>query len=241
MTKHYTLTLAALILLLSAFASATVANAQLAPNFVRPRLPNEQPAPRVVFIGDQVTSNWPLPYPWTNAAVSGQTSTETLAGLQTVLNTHPQIIHLITGTADSMFVGAHQGPAGTPTVEPDTTIANIQQIITECQNAGVGIIVGTPPPDQDGNDYDELSAYFVYQWITLQMTNTTGATMANYESVLVPSDCLTDPSLLGPGCGWAEGLTVNGIVPDAAGYAAMDPLAYQAITIVASSLKNGPG
>ncbi len=238
MIRHYKLTLAALILLLSAFASATVVNAQLAPNFVRPRLPNEQPAPRVVFIGDQVTSKWPLPYPWTNAAVAGQTSTETLAGLQTVLNTHPQIIHLITGTADSMFVGPHQGPAGTPTVEPDTTIANIQQIILECQNAGVGIIVGTPPPDQDGNDYDELSAYFVYQWITLQMTNTTGATMVNYESVLVPSYCLDsiNDSTLGPGCGWATGLTVDGIVPDAAGYAAMDPLAYKAITIVGSSL-----
>ncbi len=46
MTKHYKLTLAALVLVLSAFASATVANAQLVPNFVRPRTPNETPPPR---------------------------------------------------------------------------------------------------------------------------------------------------------------------------------------------------
>ena len=76
MTKHYKQTLAAFALLLSALPFA--AYAQIAPNFVRPRSPNEvaiQPAPKVVFIGDWITYYWASVFlsnpSWINQGVSG--------------------------------------------------------------------------------------------------------------------------------------------------------------------------
>jgi hypothetical protein len=51
-----------------------VVNAQLAPNYVRPRLPNETPAPTVVFVGDYVTAEWASAFAanpnWINKGVS---------------------------------------------------------------------------------------------------------------------------------------------------------------------------
>ncbi len=58
MIRHYKSTLAPLALLLSALILSNAATAQLTPNYVRPRSPNETPAPKVVFIGDQFTYMW---------------------------------------------------------------------------------------------------------------------------------------------------------------------------------------
>ena len=58
MIRHYKSTLAPLALLLSALILSNAATAQLTPNYVRPRSPNEPPAPTVVFIGDQFTYMW---------------------------------------------------------------------------------------------------------------------------------------------------------------------------------------
>jgi hypothetical protein len=125
----------------------------------------------------------------------------------------------------------------TPLVFPRTTIANIQQVILECQNAGVGIIVGTAPPFQDDTTYDEVAGDVVYQWLTTQMTQTTGATSANYISVLSPS---TTPPCGSTACGWVSDSTTNGVIPDTLGYTEIDPVAYQSITTLGSSLTIEP-
>src|ERR1700729_1033871 len=76
MTKHHKLTSAVFALLLSALMPV-VANAQLAPNLVRPRLPNETPVQKVVFIGDWITYNWTSAFAanpnWINKGQLGDT------------------------------------------------------------------------------------------------------------------------------------------------------------------------
>jgi hypothetical protein len=110
MTKHYKLPLAALALLLSAFASATVVNAQLAPNYVPPPHPNETPAPKVVFVGDYVTAQWASAFAanpnWVNQGNPEGIccfSVPTI-DMAAVIALHPAAVHIMIGQADAAAI-----------------------------------------------------------------------------------------------------------------------------------------
>jgi hypothetical protein len=78
--------------LLFAFASASAATAP--------------PAQKVVFVGDQVTSNWPLSQTnpnWINQGIPGAESGNVAAAFQTAINLHPTVIHIMVGAVDSSF------------------------------------------------------------------------------------------------------------------------------------------
>jgi lysophospholipase L1-like esterase len=180
--------------------------------------------PVVVFIGDQITANWPFANPlWINKAVAGQTSAETLAGLQAVIDLHPDIIHLITGTQDAL-----NDPNGA-LEESGPVIANITVIVQQTQIAGIKIIVGTEPPGVQGSEDVphpplDLDISLVNSWLLNTLAEQGNVTVVNYFIPLSPPGC----GILGF-CGWAAGLTTDGVSPNATGYAVMTRLVLAAI------------
>jgi hypothetical protein len=156
MTKHHKITVA-LALLLSALMPIA-SNAQATPNFVRPRNPDETPAPKVVFIGDQFTYYWattPGAFPsnwinkgWNKAAVTqdpncyvvcqGGQSESTEERFQTdVINLHPNIVHIMVGADDADA----NDPPSVPYIYPGF-LSSLQAMIQMAKAANIEVILG---------------------------------------------------------------------------------------------------
>ncbi len=141
MNKDSKLTLVALAVFLSALMSV-VANAQITPNFVRPRNPDETPASKVVFVGDWLTTGWSATFPanWIN--ISSTLTPEpygTLAQqMTTALALKPSTIHIMIGSAYWDDDASYN--LVTAELETDLTTA-----ITQAQAAGVTVFVGIEP------------------------------------------------------------------------------------------------
>ena len=175
MNKHSKLTLTTLALILSALVLSIAANAQAAPNFVRPRNPNETPAPKVVFIGDQFTYMWGATPPfaanpnwinqgWTSPLVSncfmscdGGTSGAALARFQTdVIDLHPAIVHIMVGADDLAMDDDAQQVFG---IAPGF-MTSLEEMVNMAKAADIKVILGiesvawasaTPPYPQQLN------------------------------------------------------------------------------------------
>jgi hypothetical protein len=156
MIKHYKLTLAGLALLLSAFASATVVNAQLAPNYRRVAAP-----PKVVFVGDYITAQWASAFAanpnWINQGngyplylVSSQvSSTEILASFQAnVVSLHPAVVHILIGLPDA--VSSH-GPTYAGLVPG--FLSTLTAIVKEAKAANIQVVLGLEPFIPNLNTY----------------------------------------------------------------------------------------
>jgi hypothetical protein len=150
MIKHYKLTLAALVLLLSAFASATVASAQLAPNYHRLAAPPN--SSKVVFIGDWITYNWTALAAnpnWINQGIPGEPIGLSLLQAQTVaanfqadvVNLHPAIVHILIGQGDADGYHSDQGQ----TDQAPSMVAGLQSILQQARAANIQVILGTEP------------------------------------------------------------------------------------------------
>jgi hypothetical protein len=142
MTKRFKLPLA---LILSALTLSIDANAQAAPNYVRPRNPNETPAPKVVFIGDTHTAVWPFPAGsnWIKEGVTGimqggLSSGGALAEFQSaVVSQHPTIVHIMVGANDAMIADDALYGGTTPVY-----MANITAMVKEAKAANIKVILG---------------------------------------------------------------------------------------------------
>jgi hypothetical protein len=150
MTKHHKVTIA-LALFLSVLLPST-ANAQAAPNFVRPRLPNETPAPKVVFIGDEITADWASAFAadpnWINKGQSSepieglQTAASVLARFQSdVVSLHPAIVHILIGQGDANGYLSDEGQTG----QIPGFLTSLQAIIQEAKAANIQVVLGTEP------------------------------------------------------------------------------------------------
>jgi hypothetical protein len=218
--------------------------------------------PTVVFIGDQATlglfqqPGFQAAHPsWTDAAISGQTSTQALAAFQAqCIAPHPNECHIWIGMND-ILNNLDGGPSLTIT-------ANLEQMQTKAQAAGITLVVGTelpgilnngaPPNSPDGmlpaDNYDidiinqwllgglPEAVYAQGQGITVfpGSTGTTTAYVANYFTILAGQDgggvvC----SVIGDLCTYATGLSNDagtlGALPNQAGYAAVIPTMEAAI------------
>jgi hypothetical protein len=155
MIKHCKLTLAALVLLLSAFASATVVNAQLTPNYTRPRTTT---SPTVVFVGDYITYQWASAFAanptWINKGnpIPNQGgSSYALQNFQAnVIALHPAIVHILIGAYDSYAVSAQSALYAS-----GGTVANIDAMVKAAEAAGIKVILGTTPPISTNDSYYE--------------------------------------------------------------------------------------
>jgi hypothetical protein len=170
--------------------------------------PNLEHNPTVVFIGDDLTADWKLPYPlWINKGVAGETSGQTLARFQhDVIDLHPDIVHIETGMND--YTSADWiAPCGVNVPLLIQTCSNLISMINMADAANILVIVGTIPyPGEDGALYDRN---LVLAGELLLGENTT---LIDYEPLMYQCVC-----------------TDNGIVPNTLGYYQMDQAALSAI------------
>ena len=215
MTKHFKRTLAAFALCLPVLLPV-VSKAQTAPNFVRPRTPNETPAPKVVFIGDWITYNWTSAFAanpnWINQGTLdffGGNSGGTAARFQAdVVSLHPDIVHIMVGVVDE----AQEDDALMALTTPDL-VNNLNTMVQEAKAANIQVILGMEPPAVS-QENAVIAAYGAANNIPV----------VNYGA----APTVTDDIYQG-----------DAFVPTIAGYALMTQIAEAAISTLNLTLKGG--
>jgi lysophospholipase L1-like esterase len=220
------------VLVLSMFGCSTGQDrGSLGPNqsskFVRPTLFDG----RVVFIGDSVTALFALPglgqaewlqhANWTNKGISGQTSGEVLARFETdAVDLKPAIVVILVGTNDVY-----------PGWTPESSEANVEQMVEMATSAGIKVILGTIPPwncvDQTvcamATNADPTTSRYarIDEWNAWlkQYAADHGIVLADYWSALVADDEERYPTVL----------TLDGVHPSAQGYSVLASIAVAAI------------
>ena len=186
------------------------ANAKLTPT------PN---APRIVFMGDSITEAWVSMVPAffkpgrIGRGISGQTTPQMLVRFrQDVIALKPDVVHIMAGTNDV---------AGNTGATSDLDFQNNIRSMTELAQAhGIKVILASIPPAADfpwkkglnpGPRIQRLNA-----WLRAYAQRS-GAVYADYWTATHE------------GVGFRPGLAYDGVHPSEAGYAAMAPVAEDAI------------
>ena len=143
MTRHFKSTLIAFALLFSSLLPVA-ANAQLTPNYVRPRNPVTEaatrPAPKIAFVGDWLTAGWSATFPanWINESSPVDAMPSISQQMAAAIALKPSTIHIMIGSAywddDASY--------NLVTAELETDLVTA---ITQAQAAGIPVIIGTEP------------------------------------------------------------------------------------------------
>ncbi|WP_158545075.1 SGNH/GDSL hydrolase family protein [Dyella monticola] len=186
--------------------------------------PNTTLAPatnhRVIFFGDSITESWGSGDPslFTNdvidRGVSGQTTSQMLLRFRAdVINLHPAVVHILAGTND---IAGNTGPVTLETIEN-----NIQSMVDMARANHIRVILAALTPAAK------------YPWRptieAVENIRALNAWIKGYaqKEDLVYVDYFTP---LDDGHrGFKANLSVDGVHPNAAGYAIMSRLAKQAI------------
>ncbi|MHB1936993.1 MAG: SGNH/GDSL hydrolase family protein [Acidobacteriaceae bacterium] len=182
------------------------------------------PAPgekRVVFMGDSITDAWGHPTgvffpgePYINRGISGQTTPQMLVRFwPDAIALQPKAVVILAGTND---IAGNTGPS-TPTMIQD----NLMAMADLATSHGIRVVLasilpaatypwqpGTDPRAQIGAMNAWMRDYCAHK----------GYVYLDYYSAMVNSDL-----------GMKRELTIDGVHPNAAGYAVMTPLAEKAI------------
>lgn len=186
------------------------ANAQLGP----------ASRPRVVFIGDSITEGWAGQPSFKNnpdfvgRGIGGQTLPQMLVRFRAdAIELKPAVVHIMGGTND---VAENTGP------ESDAEIQGYVTSMVELARAnGIKVVLASIPPASDfpwrrglnpAPRIERLNAW------SRDYAERQGLVYVDYASVLATSDGGMKPEFSG-----------DGVHPNAAGYAAMEPLASAAI------------
>lgn len=230
--------------------SLTLAGALLLSGFVHAATP----APKVVFIGDWVTSYWPsMPANWLNygdpyfnqcfteAADCWQGgSSGVLARFQSnVVALHPAIVHIMIGAVDAD--GTSSEDASSPIYQyPYSTsafLANLEAMVKEARAANIQVILGIEPsifsfgaPLQPVNAL--IASYGAQNGIPV--INYADALCACVDSVGGGSSMNPNP-YLGPPLDKEN----QGLAPTAAGYALMAQMAQAVIGTMNMKVQGG--
>lgn len=180
----------------------------------------------VVFIGDSITEGWlhfnPALFalPAVNRGISGQTSGQVLLRFMAdVVALRPRAVHLMIGTND---IAGNTGPTS-----PDAYQNNIRAMVELAAAHGIRVVLGSIPPADHMNWRPGLQPApriaQLNQWLK-DFAAARGLTYADYFTPLA-----------GPNGELRAEFTHDGVHPQAAGYAAMEPALHQAL---AAALKN---
>lgn len=166
--------------------------------------------PEVVMIGDSITMGWPtLGTQVVNRGVGGQTSSQILLRFrQDALDLGPRVIHLMLGSND---VFGLTGP-----VTLDQIDGNVRTMAEQARRHGAVLILGTLPPSKGFGGLfapDPGPAIARVNLRLSQIARQEGLVLADYHAALARPDGSI-----------REELFVDGIHPNAAGYAAMQPI-----------------
>ncbi|HEX4848318.1 MAG TPA: GDSL-type esterase/lipase family protein [Novosphingobium sp.] len=176
--------------------------------------------PRVVFIGDSITENWVGLDPAVfgpgrlGRGISGQTSPQLLVRFwQDVVALKPRVVHIMVGTND---IAGNTGPT-----TPEAYKNAIRAMVDLAEANGIVVILASiPPADRFGWSQAIRPAPWIATlntWLKSYAAER-GAVYADYHAVLTGPNGELRPEF-GP----------DGVHPNAAGYAAMRPVAEAAI------------
>jgi lysophospholipase L1-like esterase len=173
---------------------------------------------RVVFLGDQITENW-QPFfpgkPYFNRGIAGQTTPQMLVRFrQDVINLKPRVVIIQAGTNDLASV---TGPS-----TEGTMADNFMSMVELAKANGIRVVLASVTPvcdcvrKQTGlRPQGKISS--LNGWIK-RYAASTGSVYLNYYSSLAD------------GRDFKKDLTIDGLLPNEAGYRVMAPLAEQAIS-----------
>ena len=176
---------------------------------------------RVVFYGDSITDGWLISggtyfpgKPYVNRGISGQTTPQMLVRFrQDVIDLHPAAVLILAGTND---IAGNTGPSTLEMIED-----NFRSMAELAKANHIRVILASTTPA------------FGYPWRRglepapkIQALNQWLAQYAA-EQKFTYLDYYT--SMAGPDGGMKPGISKDGVHPNAAGYAIMEPLAEKAI------------
>ena len=182
--------------------------------------------PTAVFVGDSITANWVADWAgqqptfvankWLDVGVVGLTSSEIVPQFTSyVLGLQPPVVHILAGTNDVY-----------PGWQLSETANNIRQMVTRAKRDHIGVVLGTIPPwgpgaltrkaDPSPERFQRIAQ--LNQWL-LQYAAEQGVQIVDYHALLAAPD----------GESYVPALTVDGVHPNAAGYAVMEPSTEKAI------------
>jgi lysophospholipase L1-like esterase len=167
---------------------------------------------RVVFLGDQITEKW-APFfpgkPYLNRGIAGQTSPQMLVRFQQdVISLQPAVVVIQAGTND--LAGA-TGPA------TEGTIADYFRSMVELAKVhGIRVVLASVTPVANNDLRPQGKIIGLNGWIK-QYAAQSGSVYLDYYSALAE------------GRNFKKELTVDGLIPNEAGYAVMAGLAEKAI------------
>ncbi len=184
-------------------------------------LPATEPG-RVVFYGDSITDAWVknggkfFPgKPYVNRGISGQTTPQMLVRFrQDVVELHPEAVVILAGTND---VAGNTGPSTLGMIED-----NLRSMTEIAKANGVRVILASvlpvatypwrPSVANPAGKVEELNAWIKGYCAQEKLT------YLDYWSAMA-----------GPDGGMKPGISLDGVHPNAAGYAIMEPLAEAAL------------
>ena len=176
---------------------------------------------RIVFFGDSITDAWVrnggkfFPgKPYVNRGISGQTTPQMLVRFrQDVIDLHPAAVIILAGTND---IAGNTGPSTLEMIEDNLTS------MAELAHAnGIHVILASVLPAADYpwrkglEPAPKIKA--LNQWIADYCAQKKFAYLDYYTA------------MAGPDGGMKPGISIDGVHPNAAGYAIMEPLAEAAI------------
>ncbi len=183
---------------------------------VRPPAPGED---RVVFIGDQITEGWPLAKsfpgkPYFNRGIGGQTAPQMLVRFrQDVVSLRPEVVVILAGAND---IAGVTGPATRGTLSD-----HIMSMADLAKANGIRVVLAsiTPVCDCTTPQTDLRPPRRIAEWNgwLKEFAAASGAVYLDYHTALAD------------GRDFRRELTVDGLMPNDAGYRAMAPLAERAI------------
>jgi len=176
---------------------------------------------QVVFMGDSITEAWQYGDPqfftggWIDRGISGQTTSQMLLRFPSdVLALKPRVVHILAGIND---IAGNTGPMTLDGIE-----ANIAAMVTLAKAAGIRVVLSAVLPAAKFSWKPEVDP--VPQVAALNARLKALAAREKIDFVDY------DPVLGMPGGAMKDALSLDGVHPNAAGYAAMRPIAKKAVT-----------
>ena len=179
---------------------------------------------QVVFMGDSITEAWKFGDPgffrhgWIDRGISGQTTPQMLVRFpEDVIALHPRVVHIMAGTND---VAGNTGPTTIDAIE-----ANIAAMVVLAKAAGIHVVLAATPPAAKFTWAPDLKPAPEIAELNRRLRALAArehVIFVDYSPVLASSDGAM-----------RDQLTLDGVHPNAKGYAAMRPLADSAIASAA--------
>ena len=177
---------------------------------------------RVVFYGDSITDAWTrnggtfFPgKPYVNRGISGQTTEQMVVRFrQDVIDLHPQTVVILAGTND---IAGNTGPETQAMIED-----NFRSMVDLARANNIRVVLASVLPaaaypwkPSAGNPADKIRA--LNDWLKSYAASQNVKYLDYYTA------------MAGPDGGMKPGISIDGVHPNAAGYAIMEPLAAKAL------------